>query len=56
MRLGGPVFDTCDNPEAWIASLRALGYRAAYCPVGPEADDTTVAAWRDAAGRSGGWL
>jgi sugar phosphate isomerase/epimerase len=34
MRLGGPVFEKYDSPEAWVQAVQALGYRAAYCPVG----------------------
>ncbi len=50
MRLGGPVFDAPATPGEWIRSLKQLGYRAAYCPVGPDADDATVAAYARAAG------
>ena len=53
MRLGGPVFEQCCEPEAWAGAVRALGYSAAYCPLGPEADDSTVRAWEVAADRAG---
>lgn len=33
IRLGGPVFKKCNNPDEWITALKALNYRAAYCPV-----------------------
>ena len=49
MRLGGPLFVKYETPEAWIAALRAAGYRAAYCPVGLDADAATVAAYERAA-------
>jgi len=49
MRLGGPIFQRPNSPEAWVVSVQAKGYRAAYCPVGPDADDTTVRAYEDAA-------
>jgi len=39
MRLGGPLFQNYADPDAWIAALRARGYRAAYCPV-QQIDDT----------------
>lgn len=54
MRLGGPVFgnDLARDPDAWIAALRAEGYRAAYCPLDENADDVTVAAFADAARRT----
>lgn len=50
MRLGGPVFTDCSDPEAWAAALRGKGYGAAYCPV-EEAQD--VEAFRRAAERAG---
>ena len=50
MRLGGPVFNIDNNdPESWARAHRALGYRAAYCPLAPQADDRTVHAWAAAA-------
>ncbi len=49
MRLGGPVFEPFDSPEQWIAHLRKLGYRAAYCPVDASADAQTIAAYAQAA-------
>ncbi len=49
MRLGGPVFAPCPDPESWVLAVRAEGYRAAYCPLGPEADDATVQAYARAA-------
>ena len=49
MRLGGPIFASWDGPEAWAAAVRAAGYRAAYCPLEPTADDATVAAYAAAA-------
>jgi sugar phosphate isomerase/epimerase len=32
IRLGGPVFDAPQDPEALALAHRKLGYRAAYCP------------------------
>ena len=52
MRLGGPLFAETDTPESWAAAVAAAGYRAAYCPVGPEADDATVRAYAAAARRA----
>ncbi|MHB1295515.1 MAG: sugar phosphate isomerase/epimerase family protein [Anaerolineae bacterium] len=37
------------TPEAWVAALQRLGYRAAYAPLGPEADEVTIEAYLDAA-------
>jgi len=48
MRLGGPVFNT-SSPAEWAAAHRAAGYRAAYWPGVPEADETAyVRAAREA--------
>lgn len=52
MRLGGPVFEKCDGPEPWVAAVREAGYRAAYCPVGLDADDAAVEAYAAAAARA----
>lgn len=49
MRLGGKVTPVQSTPEGWVAAVKAKGYRAAYCPVGLEADAATIAAYRDAA-------
>ena len=48
MRLGGPTGNG-GSPEAWIKNLKALGYRAAYCPIGANASDNEVKAYADAA-------
>jgi sugar phosphate isomerase/epimerase len=52
MRLGGPHFGDCSDPDLWIAELRRQGYSAAYCPVENSADDATVRAYEDAAARA----
>ena len=49
MRLGGPVFEKCANPQEWVAAVKRLGYSAAYCPVNADADDATIAAYAKAA-------
>lgn len=49
MRLGGPVFGTFSDPERWVDSVRAKGYRAAYCPVQPGSDLSTIQAFAQAA-------
>ncbi len=38
MRLGGPVFNT-SSPQEWAAAHQAAGYRAAYWPQVPEAEE-----------------
>ena len=49
MRLGGPVYGDTSTPEAWVAAVRAHGYRAAYCPLQHTADAETVRAYAQAA-------
>jgi sugar phosphate isomerase/epimerase len=49
MRLGGPVFEECPDPDAWVAALRRRGYSAAVCPVGDASDAVAVDAYRSAA-------
>ena len=53
MRLGAPIFETHTDPDAWIAAVQRRGYRAAYCPVKPEADAATIRAYAEAAERAG---
>ncbi|MHC4326034.1 MAG: sugar phosphate isomerase/epimerase family protein, partial [Planctomycetota bacterium] len=49
VRLGGPTFEKYEDPAGWIAALKKLGYRAAYCPVGANAGDDVVRAYERAA-------
>jgi len=49
MRLGGPIFGTCDDPRSWVKAVKTSGYRAAYCPVSPEAPADVVRAYERAA-------
>lgn len=49
MRLGGPIFAQYDSPAKWVAAVQNKNYRAAYCPVGLDADAKTVAAYARAA-------
>lgn len=53
MRLGGKVTPSAPTPEAWVAAVQAKGYRAAYAPVGLDADSTTIASYRRAAEAAG---
>lgn len=48
MRLGGPIFTKTESPDSWAAAVNAAGYRAAYCPVAPNADNETIEASRKA--------
>ncbi len=49
IRLGGPVFSDQSDPDKWISYLKKAGYRAAYCPVEPDADQHIIQAYRSAA-------
>lgn len=43
MRLGGPVYGTFDDADAWADAAVAEGWRAVYCPLDATADGATVA-------------
>ena len=49
IRLGGPTFERYEGPDGWVKALKKLGYSAAYCPIGAEAEDDTVNAYARAA-------
>ncbi|MDX2429901.1 MAG: TIM barrel protein [Bacteroides sp.] len=49
VRLGGPVFEPYDDPDTWVASLKGLGFRAAYCPVKAGEDESIIRAYEKAA-------
>lgn len=49
LKLGGPTFGDCSMPDLWIAQVKRQGYRAAYCPLAPEASDEEVRAYTQAA-------
>ncbi len=49
LRLGGPVFAKCSGPDEWVAALKELGYRAAYCPVNAKTPDDVIKAYEEAA-------
>ena len=49
MRLGSPLPVTWATPDDWIATLRSRGLRAAYWPLGDDADGATVDAYAQAA-------
>jgi sugar phosphate isomerase/epimerase len=53
MRLGGPPFGDCSDPDRWVAALRKHGYSAAYCPVKEGTDERQVRAYADAAAKAG---
>jgi len=48
IRLGGPVFDAPQEPEALALAHRKLGYRAAYCPDVSLSDGDRIRALREA--------
>lgn len=49
MRLGGPIFDDCPDPEPWIRVLKRHGYGAAFWPLAADASDDVVEAYIRAA-------
>jgi len=49
LRLGGPTFEEYGDPAGWVRVLKKLGYNAAYCPVGAEAEDDVINAYARAA-------
>jgi len=49
MRFGGPIFERCADPEAWVQAVKRLGYTAAYCPLDENASDDFVRAYAAAA-------
>jgi len=49
MRLGGAVFVECETPGQWADAVRALGYRAAFCPVPLDASEDEIRAYAAAA-------
>ena len=53
MKFGGPTFEPFDSPETWVKAVQAEGYSAAFCPVGAESDDATLAAYAQAAQAAG---
>ncbi|MBV5311652.1 MAG: sugar phosphate isomerase/epimerase [Prolixibacteraceae bacterium] len=52
VRLGGPVFEKYNSPDEWIAELKKLGYRAAYCPISIGANSKLIDAYKMAAAKS----
>lgn len=42
VRLGGPVFEPYEGPEAWVNALRKRGYRAGNCPLEPGAGEQEI--------------
>jgi sugar phosphate isomerase/epimerase len=49
MRLGGPTYTPYTDPQSWVKAVQTAGYRAAYSPVGIDADEATVRAYAQAA-------
>jgi sugar phosphate isomerase/epimerase len=49
MRLGAPLVQRDLDPGEWAAAVCAKGYRAAYCPLQPDASQADIAAYRRAA-------
>jgi sugar phosphate isomerase/epimerase len=49
VRLGGPVFKKFNNANEWIAALKELNYKAAYCPLKPGASSVDIKSYKKAA-------
>ena len=49
MRLGGNIFEKPADPDAWVQAVKKAGYRAAYCPIGPDAGDDVIRAYAKSA-------
>jgi sugar phosphate isomerase/epimerase len=49
IRLGGPVWQTYEDPDSWITAVKDFRYTAAYCPVPPEAGSEVIRAFETAA-------
>jgi sugar phosphate isomerase/epimerase len=49
VRLGSPLPQTWDSAAGWVDAVRRHGFRAAYWPLGDDADADTVRAYADAA-------
>lgn len=52
MRLGGYVKAPYDGPEQWAREASRLGFRATPSPIDYRADESTVAAYREAASKA----
>lgn len=53
MRLGGPVLEPLESPEAWVEALRKRGYTATYFPLDGAAAEADIEAYRKAADNAG---
>lgn len=53
MRLGGPITEKYDSPEAWAALNKKAGFEAAFCPVEETAGKEEIAAYKKAAEKNG---
>src|SRR4051812_3408767 len=49
VRLGGPLFESVDDPDKWVSALQKLGYGAAYCPLKTDAASDAIKAYEAAA-------
>jgi Sugar phosphate isomerases/epimerases len=46
MRLGTSLFRSYDDPASWASDMKRLGFRASVCPIGKDADDALIEAYR----------
>lgn len=49
MLLGGPIHASFDDPDEWVAAVRAAGYPATFSPVGTDASTEEITAYRERA-------
>jgi sugar phosphate isomerase/epimerase len=49
IKLGGPVFKKYNDPKEWIAALKELNYKAAYCPVQLGTSSDVIKLYKNAA-------
>lgn len=52
IRFGGPVFGKYTSPDDWVNLHKLLRYRAAYCPVSPGEDASTIRDYKVAAAKN----
>ncbi len=49
VRIGGNIYKKWTDPESWVASVKDMGYTAAYCPLSIGSADDEVSEYKKAA-------
>lgn len=49
IRLGAPLFKEYNDPDEWVSILKALKYKAAYCPVEINTSESEIKAYKESA-------